>query len=116
MKKVRKEENRIKRHKRVRAKITGTAERPRLVVFRSNKHVYAQLIDDDKGKTLAAVSDQKMKTKLRGVELAKKLATELAKKAKEQKIEKLVFDRRGYTYHGVIKAFADQVRADGITL
>jgi large subunit ribosomal protein L18 len=111
-----KEENRIKRHKRIRARISGTAERPRLVVFRSNKHVYAQLVNDDTGRTMVAVSDLKIKEKAKGVELAKVLATQLAKAAKEQKIERLVFDRRGYAYHGTIKVFADQVRAEGISL
>lgn len=116
MKKPSKEENRKKRHKKVRAQISGTAERPRLVVFRSNKHVYAQLVNDEIGHTIAAVSDQKIKEKAKGAELAKALATQLAKVAKEKKIERLVFDRRGYAYHGLIKAFADQIRSEGITL
>ena len=106
---------RILRHKRVRAKITGNALKPRLVVFRSNKHLYIQLIDDEKNKVLAAVSDLKMKSKKRGVELVKDLAGTMASKAKEKEVQKIVFDRGGYKYHGQIKVLAEELRAQGIT-
>ena len=106
---------RILRHKRVRAKITGNVLKPRLVVFRSNKHLYIQLIDDEKNKVLAAVSDLKMKSKKRGVELVKDLAGTMASKAKEKEVQKIVFDRGGYKYHGQIKVLAEELRAQGIT-
>jgi large subunit ribosomal protein L18 len=109
-------EKRIRRHKRVRAKIAGTASRPRLTVFRSNKHLYAQLIDDTAGKVLAQVSDLKRKDKQKGIEIAKGIGADIAKAAKEKNIEKLVFDRGGYKYHGGVKALAEEVREQGISL
>ena len=102
-----KKDKRFNRHKRVRSKISGTKERPRLCVFRSNKHLYAQLLDDYKGKTLLSVNNFKIKT-------AKALGEALAKKAKELKIEKVVFDRGGYKYHGKIKDLADGAREGGL--
>ena len=94
----------LRRHRRVRAKIHGTAEVPRLCVFRSNKHIYAQVIDDDKGKTIVSAKGEK----------ASEIGTEIAKKAVEQKISKIVFDRSGYKYHGKVKALADAARAGGL--
>lgn len=112
-----KQAKKIRRIKRVRAKIFGTAERPRFTVYRSLKHIYAQAINDEKGETLVAVSDfeltasQKKKSK---TEKAKNLGSLMAKKLKDKKITKIVFDRRGYKYHGVIKSFAEAVREGGI--
>lgn len=103
------------RHARVRAKIAGNAAKPRLVVFRSNKHFYVQLIDDEKNKVLAAVSDLKMKSKKKGVERARDLAAMMAEKAKEKKVQTIVFDRGGYKYHGQVKVLAEELRAQGIT-
>ena len=109
-----KTEKRSRRQARIRAKISGTAERPRLSVFRSNRYVYAQLINDDQGKTLAAASSVKIAGK--GVmEKAKETGKELAKKAKALKINKVVFDRGGYIYKGKIKAIADGAREGGLT-
>lgn len=85
----------------------GTKERPRLCVFRSNKHFYAQMVDDERGKTILSVNDFKVKT-------AKALGETLAKKAKELKIDKVVFDRGGYQYHGLVKAFAEGAREGGL--
>ncbi|HEY4509827.1 MAG TPA: 50S ribosomal protein L18 [Candidatus Paceibacterota bacterium] len=105
---------RILRHARVRAKIAGNATKPRLVVFRSNKHLYVQLIDDEKNMVLAAVSDLKLKSKKRGIERVKDLAAAMAGKAKEKAVQKIVFDRGGYKYHGQIKVLAEELRAQGI--
>lgn len=116
MKRKEKSEKIERRKKRVRAKIFGTKERPRLCVFRSLKHIYAQLVDDEKGNTLASVSDFKLKTKkkLKKIEIAKEVGRLIAKKAKELKIEKVVFDRRSYKYHGRIKALAEGAREEGL--
>jgi len=89
--------------------------KPRLVVFRSNKHLYVQLIDDEKNRVLASSSDLKIKSRKRGVELAKAVARMMAEKAKERKVQKIVFDRGGYKYHGQIKVLAEELRAQGIT-
>lgn len=104
----------VRRHARIRATVQGTAERPRLSVFRSNKHFQAQLIDDDKGVTMLAVSDLKMKKKGTKQEHATFLGEELAKKAKEKGIVKVVFDRGGFRYHGRLHAFADAARRGGL--
>ncbi len=93
-----------RRHRRIRAKISGTAEAPRLSVFKSNRYVYAQLIDDTKGTTLAAASGND----------AKKVGAEIAKKGLAAKIEKVVFDRGGYLYAGKIQAIADGAREGGL--
>ncbi len=102
----------------MRAKVKGTAKRPRLSVFRSNKHIYAQLIDDEKGKTLMSVNDLSLKSagKKSGKksEIAKIIGQEIAKKAEEKKIKKVVFDRAGYKYHGRIKAVAEGAREAGL--
>lgn len=102
-----------RRQARIRAKVSGTAEKPRLAVFRSNKYVYAQLINDDAGKTLVAASSLKMTGKGM-VEKAKATGLEIAKKAKEMKIEKVVFDRGGFIFTGKIKAIADGAREGGL--
>lgn len=104
---------RARRHARIRARISGTATAPRLSVFRSNKSVSAQLIDDTTGKTLASASSAKMTGKS-VIEKAKATGVEIAKKAKELKIEKIVFDRGGYLYTGKIKAIADGAREGGL--
>ncbi len=103
---------RIVRHTRIRAKVAGTSERPRLSVFKSNKFIYAQIINDETGATLAASSSIKMKGK--GLDVAKKVGTELASKAKAAKIDKVVFDRGGFIYTGQIKALAEAAREDGL--
>ncbi len=102
------------KHNRIRYNIRGTANIPRLNVFKSNTGIYAQLIDDEKGVTLAQASTQLLKLKGNTVENAKKVGSELGKKAKTVKIEKVVFDRGGYIYHGKIKALADAARAEGL--
>ena len=111
-----KQEKRLRRHKQVRAKIYGTKERPRLCVFKSVKYIYAQLIDDEKGKTLAAVSYRELKGKgaKTKVDTAKEVGKLIAKKALEKKIEKVVFDRGGYQYHGRVKALAEGAREGGL--
>jgi len=115
MVKIKKRQQRLQRHKRVRAKISGTAKKPRLCVFRSAKHVYAQLIDDEKGKTLAAASDQKIKKeKKKKKDLAREVGKNIAQKALEKKIEKAVFDRSSYQYHGRIKEVAEGAREGGL--
>ena len=106
---------RLKRRKRIRGKIAGTAERPRLSVFRSNKSIYAQLIDDAAGTTLAAASTQHL-GEAKGEKSAQ--ATEvgklIARRAKEKGIDTVVFDRGGYLYHGRVKALADGAREGGL--
>lgn len=114
-----KEMGRLKRHGRLRKKVAGTPERPRLVVHRSHLHLYAQLVDDSKGKTLVSCSTRKPKTREKqptggNVEAAKQLGAVLAKKAIETGIKKVVFDRGGYTYHGRVRALADAARAQGL--
>jgi len=104
--------HRIARHGRVRKKIAGTAERPRLVVFRSLTHIYAQLIDDVKGATLASASDAEGSGKKS--ERAAAVGTQLAERAKAAGIESVVFDRGGYRYHGRVKALADAARKGGL--
>ena len=106
---------RQKRAKRTRAKIFGSAKRPRLTIFRSNKHVYAQLIDDEKGKTLVSASDLKIKKSTKGkIATAKSVGQVIAKKAAELKIKEVVFDKGSYQYHGIIKAVADGARQGGL--
>ncbi len=108
-------EARNKRHRRVRAKVSGTAERPRLAVYRSNVGIYAQLIDDIARKTIAGVSPKELKDqKVTKTEMSKLLGEMMAKKAKDAKIDTVVFDRGGYQYHGRIKAFADGAREAGL--
>lgn len=108
-----KQEKRDKRHRRVRAKVIGTEMRPRLAVYKSNTRLTAQLINDDKGVTVAAVSskDEKGKTPR---ERAEQAAATLAKRAGEKGVKSVVFDRGGFQYVGTIKAFADAARAAGL--
>lgn len=107
---------RERRHKRVRNKISGTAERPRLCVFRSNKNLYVQVIDDTKGNTLVSAStlDSEVKTKHANREAAKELGALIAKKALEKDIKQVVYDRGGYIYHGVVKELAEAARTAGL--
>src|SRR4030042_3618677 len=107
-----KQEKRHKRHKKIRARVFGTKEKPRLCVFKSDKHIYAQLINDEKGKTIASVSDFNCKKIKTGK--AKEIGKLIAKKAKDLKIEKVVFDRGGYKYHGQVKELAEGAREGGL--
>ncbi len=121
MAKLSRREKRIRRHKRIRKKVFGTPERPRLAVYRSLHHFYAQIIDDTKGHTLVSASTldpefEKLTGKRGGksIEDAQKVAEVLVKKALEKGIKKVVFDRGGFIYHGKIKAFADKCRELGL--
>ncbi len=107
---------RERRHRRVRRKISGTAECPRLCVFRSNTGIYAQIIDDVKGETLVQAStlDKEVKNKHSNCEAAKEVGTLIATRAKDKKIKDVVFDRSGYLYHGVIKSLAESAREGGL--
>ena len=106
---------RVRKHARVRAKVKGSASCPRLCVFRSNKHIEAQLIDDVKQVTLLSASSVQLKLENgSNIEAAKKVGAELAKKAKEKKISTVVFDRGGYVYHGRVAALADAAREGGL--
>lgn len=107
---------RERRHRRVRTKISGTAECPRLCVFRSNTNVYAQIIDDTKGVTLVQAStlDKEVKTKHSNKEAAKEVGTLVAKRALEKNIKTVVYDRGGYVYHGVVKELAEAAREAGL--
>ena len=104
---------RYTRHKRIRAKVSGNSERPRLCVFRSNKYIYAQLIDDEKGKILLSLNDSKLKEKNKTV-AAHKVGELLAEKSIEKKIKKIVFDKAGYKYHGRVQALAQGAREKGL--
>ncbi len=106
---------RLKRRRRVRAKVRGNAERPRLSVFRSNRGIFAQLIDDVSGRTLAAVNWTEADTRsLQSMEQAKRVGELLAQRAKEAGIESCVFDRGGYQYHGRVAALAEGAREGGL--
>ena len=105
-------EMRARRHLRVRKKVTGTPERPRLVVFRSLKHIYAQLVDDVSMRTLMTVTDQGLEGKK--TEKSAGVGKRIAEKAKEAGVTKVVFDRGGYKYHGRVKAVADGAREGGL--
>ena len=111
-----KQEKRIRRHKKIRMIINGTKDRPRLFVFRSNQHIYAQLIDDDKSKILANASDIELKAKkgIKKSDIAKEVGKLIAKKAIEGKVEKCIFDRGGILFHGRVKALADGAREGGL--
>ncbi|CDA52458.1 50S ribosomal protein L18 [Clostridium sp. CAG:533] len=115
IKKESKNSQRIMRHKRVRKNISGTSEMPRLNVFRSNTQIYAQIINDETGTTLACSSSVQLKIKNGGnIEGAKLVGADIAKKAKEANISKVVFDRGGYQYHGRVEALADAARENGL--
>lgn len=108
-----KKEKRIRRHKRIRTRVFGTKDKPRLSVFKSNRTLYAQLINDDRGATLAAAHTKASK-KGKGLEGAAAVGEDIAKKAKEHKISIVVFDRGGYMYTGKIKALAEGARKGGL--
>lgn len=112
IKKESRNEMRKVRHERVRKQIIGNADTPRLNVYRSNKNIYAQLIDDNAGVTLASASSMNMKGN--NIEVATKVGEAIAKEAKKLKINKVVFDRGGYLYHGRVKALADAARENGL--
>lgn len=115
IKKESKNVQRLMRHKRVRKNISGTSEMPRLNVFRSNTQIYAQIINDETGTTLASSSSVQLKIKNGGnIEGAKLVGADIAKKAKEANISKVVFDRGGYQYHGRVEALADAARENGL--
>ena len=111
-----KREARIRRHRRVRKKVRGTAERPRLAVHRSNKHISAQVIDDRSGRTLAAASttEAALREGAATVDTAKAVGQKLAERAKAAGVDKVVFDRGGFIYHGRVAALADGAREGGL--
>ena len=111
-----KQQKRIRRHKKIRMNMRGTKECPRFCVFRSNQHIYAQLINDENGKVLISVSDRDVKIKKasKKSDMAKEVGKLIAKKAMENKIEKVIFDRGGFVFHGRIKAVADGAREGGL--
>ncbi len=113
-----KNEARLRRHRRVRGKISGTAERPRLDVFRSAKHIYAQVIDDEAGKTLVSASTLEKDFEGFGgnIEAAKKVGEAIAKKCLEKGITEVVYDRGGFVYHGRVQALAEGAREGGLKL
>lgn len=114
--KIDRKATRQRRHLRVRTKISGTAECPRLCVYRSNTNLYAQIIDDVAGNTIVSAStlDKEVKTKHANKEAAKEVGTLIAKKAIEKNIKTVVFDRGGYIYHGVVKELAEAAREAGL--
>ena len=111
---IKKAQSRIKRKMHIRKDIFGTASRPRLTVYRSNKHIYAQLIDDVNSKTLVSTSDKTTVEAGTPIEKSAKVGESLAKLAVSKKIDSVVFDRNGYKYHGRVKALADGARSAGL--
>ena len=114
-----KEQSRIKRHQRIRKRLQGTGEKPRLSVYKSLNHIYAQLIDDAAGKTILSAStlEKEIRTAIKhggNLEAAKKVGVSIAQKALDKKITSVVFDRAGYRYHGCVKALADAAREQGL--
>jgi large subunit ribosomal protein L18 len=110
---------RIRRHRRVRKKVRGTAVRPRLCVFRSLSHIYAQVVDDDSGRTLAAASDLEAELRSNGkagtkTAIAGKVGALVGRRSRETGIEQVIFDRGGYRYHGRVKALAEAAREAGL--
>lgn len=119
MAKVAKAESRVRKHIRTRKKVNGTTERPRLAVFKSNKYIYAQVIDDVEGKTLVAASslEKELKEQFKGcvnLAVAKSIGAEVAKRAAAKGIKQVVFDRGGFLYHGRVKALAEGAREAGL--
>ena len=114
IKKESRNENRIKRHNRIRKNLSGTAEAPRLNIYRSNTNMYAQIIDDEKGVTLVSASTLELKAKSNNTEACVKVGELIAKKALDKGITEVVFDRSGYKYHGRVKALADAAREAGL--
>ena len=112
---IKRNEIRQRIHARIRQKLTGTAERPRLNVYRSLNHIYAQVVDDQKGETIVSASTLALKTKTGGnVAAAKEIGKTIAERAREKGVKKVVFDRGGFLYHGRIKALADAAREAGL--
>ena len=105
---------RARRHRRVRVHVAGTAQRPRLAVFRSLSHIYAQLIDDAEGRTLASASTLDLKVKANDLDAAQKVGKAIAEKAQAAGLKAVVFDRGGFLYHGRVKALADAAREAGL--
>ena len=116
IKKTNRKLEREKRHARVRNKVSGTAERPRLCIYKSNTNIYAQIIDDVAGNTLVQAStlDKEVKTKKSNIEAAKEVGALIAKRAIAKKIKTVVYDRSGYIYHGVVKELAEAAREGGL--
>mgnify|MGYP006075559835 CR=1 FL=1 len=116
VKKTDRKMERQRRHIRVRRKISGTAERPRLCVYKSNSNIYAQIIDDVVGNTLVSAStlDKEVKTKKSNIEAAKEVGTLIAKRAVSKNIKTVVYDRSGYIYHGIVKELAEAAREGGL--
>lgn len=108
MKKIIKKQRRLRRHKKIRVRMSGTAEVPRLCVFKSNQYIYAQLINDEENKVIASFKNGL------SIDQAKKAGEAIAKKALEKKIDKIVFDRAGYKYHGRVRALAEGAREGGL--
>lgn len=106
---------RLKNRARIRKKVDGSTERPRLTVYRSGRHIYAQIIDDSTGKTLAAYSTLEGSLDKKNIEMAKQVGAELAKRAMGKNIKNVVFDRSGYVFHGRVKAVADGAREAGLS-
>ena len=116
---LKKQEKKIRRHKKVRARVSGTIDVPRLCVFRSNQHIYAQVIDDEKGITIVSAQEKEIKKPDAGdrkgkTAIAYGIGKLVAEKALEKKIKKIVFDRGGYKYHGRVKALAEGAREAGL--
>jgi large subunit ribosomal protein L18 len=112
-----KQQQRVRRHRRVRAKVRGSAQRPRLSVYRSNRGIFAQLVDDDAGHTLAAVNwIEKELREMGSMEQAKRAGEILAQRARDAGVQSCVFDRGGYRYHGRVKALAEGAREGGLKL
>jgi len=109
-----KDERRLKIKRNIRGRVSGTSDRPRLTVFRSNKQIYAQVVNDAEGKTLASASSLKIVDKATKKELAAKVGELIAKNAQEAGIQAVVFDRNGYLYHGRVKELADAARNGGL--
>jgi large subunit ribosomal protein L18 len=107
---------RRRRHRRVRTKVYGTAARPRLAVFRSNRYIYAQVIDDDRGHTVASASSQEAKLRKQSltVDTAAEVGKLIAARAKEQGVSRVIFDRGGFPFHGRVQALADSAREEGL--
>ena len=113
---ARKVSQRARIRRRIRSKVSGTPTRPRLSVFRSNKHIYAQVIDDTQGVTLAAASSRESELEGSGQDTSKAVGQKVAERAKAAGVDAVVFDRGGYRYHGNVKALADGARDGGLTL
>ena len=114
IKRTDRKQGRTKRHRRVRVNVSGTSDRPRLAVYRSLNHLYAQVIDDGAAKTVAAASTVELKTKGNGMAEAAQVGKQIADKAKAAGIKQVVFDRGGFLYHGRIKALANAAREAGL--